>query len=65
MTKSLINRDKTLEDFRNIWYEEYLLSLREQWKDLHEVNFINRVKVNDVVLVRGPPDKKRQFWQAR
>ena len=39
-----------------------MLSLREQWKDLHEVNFINRVKVNDVVLVRGPPDKKRQFW---
>merc|ERR1711989_196233 len=37
-------------------------SLREQWKDLHEVNFINRVKVNDVVLVRGPPSKKRPAW---
>merc|ERR1711872_985411 len=46
----------------NLWYEEYLLSLREQWKDLHEVNFINRVKVNDVVLVRGPPSKKRPAW---
>merc|ERR1712240_905477 len=25
-------------------------------------NFINRVKVNDVVLVRGPPSKKRPAW---
>merc|ERR1711872_848474 len=44
ITQSLISRDKILEDFRNLWYEE---------------NFINRVKVNDVVLVRGPPSKKR------
>ena len=62
ITQTLISRDKILEDFRNLWYEEYLLSLREQWKDLHEVNFINRVKVNDVVLVRGPPSKKRPAW---
>ena len=45
-----------------LWYEEYLLSLREQWKDLHEINFCNKVKVNDVVLVKGPPDKKRLYW---
>ena len=62
VTLSLHNRDKTLEEFRVLWYEEYLLGLREQWKDLHETNFSNRVKVDDVVLVRGPPDRKRPYW---
>ena len=62
VNKSLINRDKLLEEFRSLWYEEYLISLREQWKDLHEINFCNKVKVNDVVLVKGPPDKKRPYW---
>ena len=58
VNRSLLNRDKVLEQFRNLWYEEYLISLREQWKDLHEINFSNKVKVDDVVLVKGPPDKK-------
>ena len=62
VNESLANRDKLLEQFRTIWYEEYLISLREQWKDLHEVNFNNRLKVDDVVLVKGPPDKKRPYW---
>ena len=62
VTQSLINRDNTLEEFRNLWYEEYLISLREQWKDLHEVNFVNRLKIDDIVLVKGPPDKKRPYW---
>ena len=60
--QSLKNRDKLLEEFRSLWYEEYLISLREQWKDLHEINFSNKVKVDDVVLVKGPPDKKRPYW---
>ena len=62
VTQSLINRDKTLEEFRSLWYDEYLISLREQWKNLHEVNFTNKLKVDDVVLVKGPPDKKRPYW---
>ena len=62
VNRSLLNRDKVLEQFRNLWYEEYLISLREQWKDLHEINFSNKVKVDDVVLVKGPPDKKRPYW---
>ena len=63
VTESLLSRDKTLEQFRKMWYEEYLISLREQWKDLHEINFSNKLKVDDVVLVKGPPDKKRTCWR--
>ena len=63
LVESLASRDRILEQFRQTWYEEYLVSLREQWKDLHEINFTNKVKPDDVVLVRGPPDKKRPCWR--
>ena len=36
------------------------MSLREQSKDLHEVNFNNRINVDDV-LVKNPA-KSRPFW---
>ena len=62
LIKSLQDRDKILEDFRSIYYEEYLLSLREQCKDLHQINFSNKIKIDDVVLVKGPPSKKRPNW---
>ena len=38
--------------FREIWYEEYLLSLRENCKDLHETNYSEKIKTDDVVLVK-------------
>lgn len=63
LVQSLAGRDKVLEQFRQIWYEEYLVSLREQWKDLHEVNYSNKLRPDDIVLVRGPPDKKRPNWR--
>ena len=50
-----------LTRFRELWYLNYLLSLREKCKDLHEVNFHNRINVDDVVLVKNPA-KSRPFW---
>ena len=38
--------------FREIWYEEYLLSLRENCKDLHETNN-SEIKIDDVVLIKN------------
>ena len=61
--KTLEHREYLAEKFREMWYQEYLTSLRELHKDLHEINFENKVKVNDVVLVKGPPMTKRPFWQ--
>ena len=63
VVKALKNRDQIICDFKKLWYEEYLLSLREQCKDLHEIDFENKIKVNDVVLVKGPPMVKRPFWK--
>ena len=62
VVKTLEHREYLLDKFREMWYEEYLISLREQCKDLHEVNFENKIKVNEVVLVKGPPSKKRPWW---
>ncbi|CAL4128733.1 unnamed protein product [Meganyctiphanes norvegica] len=42
LSKSLEDRDKILEDFRSMYYEEYLLRLREQCRDLHKMNFPNK-----------------------
>ena len=58
---SIQTRDHMVQKFRELWYESYLLSMREQCKDLHEVDFINHVKVDDVVLVKNPA-KPRPYW---
>ena len=50
-----------MDKFKALWYEEYLLGLKETFKDLHESNFENRIKVGDIVLVKNPA-VKRQHW---
>ena len=59
---SIETRNAMLNKFRELWYESYLLGLREQCRDLHEIEFVNRIKVGDVVLIRNPI-KPRPFWQ--
>ena len=59
--KSIELRDTLLSKFKELWYDSYLLSLREQCKALHEVNYVNKIKVDDVVLVKIP-NKSRPFW---
>ena len=54
-----------MDHFKEIWYNEYLLSLRDSYKDLHDDKFENQVKVGDIVLLKNmQPDvvKKRQHW---
>ena len=45
-----------------MWFEQYLLSLRENCKDLHEANYSEKIKTEDVVLIRNPI-KPRPYWQ--
>ena len=47
--------------FKALWYEEYLLGLKETFKDLHEAKFENRIKVGDIGLIKNP-SVKRQHW---
>ena len=60
--KSIEVRDKMLEDFKEVWYNEYLLGLRLLHKDLHQIKFENKVKIGDIVLIKNPA-KKRQHWR--
>ena len=47
--------------FKDLWHNSYLLSLREHYKNLYEDCWENRIKVDDVVLVKLP-NKPRPFW---
>ena len=59
--KSLEIRDAVIEKFRRLYYNEYLLSLNEQCRNLHESDFQNKIKVDDVVLTKVPL-KTRAHW---
>ena len=54
--------DEMLLMFQEIWMEEYLLSLREICKDLYETNYLENIKIDDVVLIKDPI-KPRPHWQ--
>ena len=51
-------RDLYLKEFHDLWYKEYL---REQSKDLFQVDYNNLIKVDDVVVVKNPL-KSRPYW---
>ena len=51
-----------LEEFKLIWNKEYLLGLRQLYKNLHQEKFSSRLRVGDIVLVKNPA-KKRQHWK--
>lgn len=61
LVKSLELRNEIFEHFRELWYESYLLSLRENYRELHESHWVNRMKAGDVVLVKLP-NKPRPYW---
>merc|ERR1712030_96158 len=44
-------------------YDSNLLSMRTQYKDLHHIHFKNRVKIGDVVFVKGPSKDTRPYWK--
>ena len=61
MSETLASRDKAFQDLREKWYTTYLLSLREHSRDLHQCNWVNKVKAGDVVLI-NIPNKTRPYW---
>jgi len=61
LNHTLDKQEELFNHFKTLWYEEYLLNLREQSNNLFEVNWENKIKVNDIVLIKNPV-KPRPFW---
>ena len=61
LTNTLTIQEETLEKFRKLWHEEYLLSLREHATKLYQSSWENKIKINDIVLIKLP-NKPRPFW---
>lgn len=61
LMKTLELREDSLDKFRDLWYTEYLLSLRRSGKDSYEPVWEDKIKVDDVVLISSPV-KPRPLW---
>ena len=61
LTDALSARDELLSHFKELWYNSYLLSLREICSDLHQVNWNDKIPVDDIVLVKLL-NKSRPYW---
>ena len=62
LVKSLDIREKLITQFKEQWHEDYLLSLRSLYRNLHETDFTNQIGVNDLVVIKNPV-KGRQHWR--
>lgn len=51
-----------ITQFKTQWHEDYLLSLRSLYRNLHETDFTNQIEVNDLVVIKNPV-KGRQHWR--
>ena len=61
LIEALSSRDEMLSHFKELWYDSYLLSLREACKDLHQINWNNKISIDDIVLV-NLLNKSRPYW---
>jgi len=62
LVKTLESREELLQSIKSRWEDEYLLSLRESYRDLYQTEWENKIQANDVVLI-AVPNKTRPFWQ--
>lgn len=62
ITETFMRQAKLFDDFKQLWYSSYLLSLRETSRDIHQKEWKNRVQVGDIVLV-NTKDQPRVHWK--
>ena len=58
---ALSSRDELLSHSKELWYDKYLLSLRETCRDLHQVNWNYKISIDNIVLVKLL-NKSRPYW---
>ena len=62
MIATLLRREDILAAFKDLWREQYLLSLREGAKSTKKDVVPDQAKTGDVVLIHSPL-KPRSHWQ--
>lgn len=62
LINSLEQRESMLTKFKEEWHENYLLSLRETSRNVHQIEWDNKISVNDIVLISSPV-KPRALWK--
>ena len=62
LIKALNKREFILDKALTLWYESYLLSLRETSKDVYDKYWEDSIEVGDIVLI-SVPNKPRIWWQ--
>ena len=61
LNKTLHEQQHLQEHYKNMWYREYLLGLRENSRDLFHTDWDDKIAVGDVVLI-NTKNKPRVFW---
>ena len=61
LAQSLEANDEILDGFRNKFYDEYLLSLREYGRELYQDSWENSISPGDIVLI-GSEASIRPHW---
>lgn len=61
LVSALNRREDVFDHFKTVWYEQYLISLRESSRDVYESHWVDRIKVGDIVLLYSPI-KSRPHW---
>ena len=62
LSRSLEKRAELVSAFHEQWVDLYLLSLRENARDIFQDDWNKRIAVGDVVLISSP-NKSRHLWQ--
>ena len=62
LVSALETREGLFEDFKERFYEDYLLNLRENSRDLFQKEWQDVIKEGDVVTIFSP-SKARKYWQ--
>ena len=60
LDKTLNIQEEILNNFKSIWYENYLLILREHSRYVYQNKWENKIKVGDIVLIKAI-NKARTF----
>ena len=62
MLESLRKREELLKKFKGSWYDEYQFSLRETCTEFLKIDYLNKIHVDEVILMKNPA-KPRPFSQ--